>query len=141
MLIAPHITLVYPFDSAAAMSALHDHVRRVAQRSRAFVASCIGVSMVEDEYVFLNIVAGADELARMHRALYRDELQAFAPARYVPHITLARTTDRTLLERAFESASAKNFDFTVVVSSISVYWIDPDLPRRAVFEVALADAR
>jgi 2'-5' RNA ligase len=140
-LIAPHITLVYPFDSPAPMTVLRDHVGRVARRFRTFVASCAGISVVEGEYVFLNVVAGAEELVRIHRALYRGELHGFAPSHYNPHITVARTRNRSTLGRAVETASAHNFDFAVEVSSICAYWIDPELPRQPAFEIALGDER
>jgi 2'-5' RNA ligase len=139
-LIAPHITLVYPFESETPMPALSDHAQSVAQNSRAFQISCDGVSVAEEEYLFLDVVAGAEDLARLHRHLYRGGLQQFAPVTYVPHITLARSTDRSLLNRAFRAASARNFNFTAGVSSISAYWIDPDRPRIAAFDVVLSSA-
>ncbi len=120
------------------MSALRSHVTQALRGSESFAVTCVGVSVVEDEYVFLNIAAGAEYVTRIHQRLCSGVLQPFAGATpYLPHVTLARSTDPTLLERALAVAVAQDFNFTAIVRAVSAYWIDPDLPRRPSFEVAL----
>jgi 2'-5' RNA ligase len=80
-LIEPHITLVFPFPTAAvADDELVDHLRSVAQQAPVFEARFSSLDLSWDQWVFLIPDRGREQLVHLHDRLYGGLLQPFLRA-------------------------------------------------------------
>jgi 2'-5' RNA ligase len=135
--IGAHLTLVSPFEDALPDAALEQHVRSVAGLP-AFPVILSEVTAHEDEYLFLNVKQGNDELILLRDNLYRGPL---APHRdrshtFVPHVTVGRVS-RERLPLALDETALLTAAIRARVDTISCYRIEPDGRRPLVFEVVL----
>src|SRR5437879_652549 len=90
--IAPHLTLVFPFEDAMSDSALQEHLRSAVSGLQGFAVSLREITAHDDEYLFLNVKRGNDELIHLHDVLYTQALAAHRVRMhtYVPHVTVGR---------------------------------------------------
>ena len=105
-LIAPHISLVFPFHSRLTLDQLAAHVQKVVRRWPPFPVVMNGSWSAQNEFVGLATQVGRDALAEMHDRLYLGPLNEFLRPEfeYEPHITLARATQLNQFD-AFSSAA------------------------------------
>ena len=105
-LIAPHISLVFPFHSRLTLDQLSAHVQKVVRRWPPFPVVMNGSWSAQNEFVGLATQVGRDALAEMHDRLYLGPLNEFLRPEfeYEPHITLARATQLNQFD-AFSSAA------------------------------------
>jgi len=104
--IAPHVTLVFPFEAADLESdALAHYAAERIQGIGAFELEAALPAVVEEGYVYLRIQSGGSQLRRMHERLYAGELRSFlrTDVDYEPHITIGRYADEAA---AFEARKA-----------------------------------
>ncbi len=97
--ISPHVTLVFPFESAdIATDALALHVKKSIGIMRAFTLEVSLPAVIEDECVYLKVTEGAEHVRRLHDALYVDLLHPFlrTDLHYAPHITIGRYNEKTV---------------------------------------------
>lgn len=122
--IAAHVTLVFPFDTAISIDTLQSHVELVASRTPAFQAGVRASARIDREYLFLDISNGADAFIELHDRLYHGLLRAHRSRThlYQPHITIGRSTNAARLGNAVAEAKASlpptigaSFDHVAVV--------------------------
>jgi len=136
-LVPPHLTLVFPFEDTLSDAALDEHVLGVVARQRSFAVTLQGITAHEDEYLFLNVKRGNDELIQLHDALYRGVLAAHRSRRrtFVPHVTIGRVA-RHELEGALAATAELASEIHATVESVSMLCVEADQVRQ-VFESAL----
>jgi 2'-5' RNA ligase len=90
VLIAPHITLVFPFQETIDRSALVSHLETIAQSSVPFDVRMQGLLCSADDHLFLVAGIGSAGLVDLHDRLYTGRLAAHLEQgyRFVPHITI-----------------------------------------------------
>jgi 2'-5' RNA ligase len=136
--IAPHFTLVFPFDDGMSDDALEQHLRTVAAGARAFPVLLRGITAHEGEYLFLNVKQGNDAILALHDALYRGPLAAhhLRTNTFVPHITVGRLAPLAL-SAALDATASLTSAIHARVEGLSVYAIEPDGMRRVLADVPL----
>lgn len=126
-LVAPHITLVFPFGSELTNEELNLYLKECLRDIKPFKIELEGFSKQEDRYgnyLFLNVVQGMDAIKNIHNMLYKDKLKQFdAGYDYVPHMTVGKLSSIELLDKAFDDVNKCNDKFTTEVKKISVEMI------------------
>ena len=114
-LIEPHITLAFPFNDSMSNSELIDKLRIILKKYSPFSVTFKGVSLSDDNYIFLNCVNGSEEIIKMHDDIYSNIIPNHFNAciKYIPHITLGQAESITDL---------KDFDyeFSTIIDTVSI---------------------
>jgi len=128
--VAPHLTLVFPFRDVLDDDALADHVTGAVSGQRPFPIVLAGVTAHEDQYLFLNVKRGNDELIALHDALYAGPLARHLSRRhtFVPHLTVGRVP-RERLDAALDEMASLEAPLSAIVDALSIYRVDPDGTR------------
>lgn len=88
-LIAPHVTVVFPFESDLTTEALIEHMQSVIHTSP-FEMVLSKVEAVE-QYLFLMVQKGNDEIRSLYDALHTGILSDLETRKdYLPHVTIGR---------------------------------------------------
>ena len=125
--IAPHITLVFPFESELSTQEIGDHVRRAIEGVKRFPVQLSSVTGdFRDGYLFLNVKRGNDAIIDLHDKLYRGVLEQylFRKVTYCPHVTVGRLEQPTEFDQALEELAGFSEQFKVEIDRISVESID-----------------
>lgn len=126
-LVRPHITLVFPFESQMSNEELAKILDRRLQEINPFKLILAGISKQIDtfgNYLFLDVLQGAEELSRIHQILYDNEFKKFdIGLKYVPHMTIGNLLTAELLEEAFENIKMADAVFGTTVKKVSVEMI------------------
>lgn len=125
--IPPHITIVSPV-SEISDSQLLEHAEESAKKIKPFSIHLKGLTKTFDDYLFLLVKEGNEEIVHLHDKLYSGILTSHIPTDYPfhPHITLGyfRKNDNTfndvLYAKAYEEAQGLNFDITCDFDSVSI---------------------
>lgn len=118
--IPPHVTLVFPFESAMADAALVAHVRQVTESAAPFSIVLGAAERQAPDYVWLPVVGGAARIQDLHEDLYTGPLAEFRrrDCAYRPHLTIGRVDcgrDEVLREaRAIVLPAAITIDRVVI---------------------------
>lgn len=127
VLVLPHITLVFPFDSELTDEELNLHLKECLNNVRPFKIELEGFSKQKSKYgnyLFLNVVKGMDVIINIHDRLYKGKLKQYdAGYGYVPHMTVGKVSSMELLDKAFDDVNKCNDKFSTVVKKISVEMI------------------
>jgi len=136
--IAPHLTLVFPFEDTMSDLALEQHLRNVVTDLPRFPVTLREITAHENEYLFLNVKRGNDALIHLHDALYTGALAAHRVRMhtFVPHVTVGRLLPEDL-PAALDATADVTSAIHANVDTISVYRIEPDGMRPALFELPL----
>jgi 2'-5' RNA ligase len=118
--IEPHITLVFPFDSEIPTLELRTHIRQAAKGLTSFPIQLQGITGSEDEYLFLNVQQGKDQLTTLHDRLYTGILaQYLLPTQpYIPHLTVGRLGNVPAFTKALEEAQKMTSLFQTILKEI-----------------------
>ncbi len=125
--IAPHITLVFPFESALSTEELREHIARALQGVKRFPVQLSGITGDSREgYLFLNVKRGNDSIIDLHDRLYQGALEPFLfrKVTYCPHITVGRLEQQTEFDQALEQLAGLSDQFEVEIDRVSVENID-----------------
>ena len=135
--IAPHITLVFPFESTLSTPQLQAHIRQAIQGTRAFPVQLHGISGSEGEYLFLNVKRGNDELIELHDRLYSGILSEHLRVEqtFIPHLTVGRLNEPAAFLAGVKTAQKMNAVFQTIIEEITVYRIDDKNPIEAVIRL------
>ncbi|HEY7022028.1 MAG TPA: 2'-5' RNA ligase family protein [Ktedonobacterales bacterium] len=141
--IAPHITLVFPFTSAIATESLAGHMRRAARDLAPFEVTLREVTGHVEEYLFLNVKRGADELVALHDRLYSGILTRYlAPDHtFTPHLTVGRLDSAERFVLALVDARRMTVQFTIRVEEIVAYRIGEEGSRAIDCQVVLGQKK
>lgn len=137
--IAPHITLVFPFKSEISSSALHQHIKIRLNKFKPFKISLQGISQVQENYLFLNVVDGREQIVKIHNLIYSGILKQFLSKRhhYQPHITVGRFDNSSVIETAMDRLKSFDYKFKTEVNKISTEIILDDFSSTIDFEIVL----
>lgn len=73
-MIEPHITLIFPFSDSMADELLIERVRKVVKNITKFNVRFKGISLSNDNYIFLNCIEGKDKIMQLHDSIYQEVL-------------------------------------------------------------------
>ena len=136
--IAPHITLVFPFESELSTQEIGDHVRRAIEGVKRFSVQLSSVTGdFRDGYLFLNVKRGNDSIIDLHDKLYRGVLEQylFRKMTYCPHITVGRLEQQTKFDQALEELAGFSEQFEAEIDRVYVENIDSH--ERSTIELVL----
>jgi 2'-5' RNA ligase len=125
--IAPHITLVFPFESALSTEELRTHLHTALAGVKKFNVRLSGVTGdVRDGYLFLNVKQGNDEIIDLHDRLYSGALGSFLYRKvtYCPHVTVGRIEQQDAFDLALEELAGFRECFEAEIDKIYVENID-----------------
>ncbi|WLR42197.1 2'-5' RNA ligase family protein [Bacillus carboniphilus] len=115
--VAPHITLVFPFESQIQLEILKKHVEGALIKVEPFKACFQGITGSDYSYLFLNVKEGNDRLIELHDRLYSGILSGYhlRTLTYIPHLTVGRLDNNEEFVKAIEQTSdiQETFEFTV----------------------------
>ncbi|MGL5834323.1 MAG: 2'-5' RNA ligase family protein [Waterburya sp.] len=137
--IAPHITLVFPFESEISSKTLRQHIKTSLEGFKPFSLSLRGISHEEGNYLFLNPIKGQEQIIKLHDLLYSGILKRFLSQKhdYKPHITVAHLQDSLATEAAIDKLKTFDHEFTTEVNKITTEIILEDLTSKIDFAVTL----
>ena len=121
--IAPHITLVFPFESALSTEELREHIARALQGVKRFSVQLRGITGdFRDGYLFLNVKRGNDSIIDLHDRLYQGTLEPFLfrKVTHCPHITVGRLEQQTEFDQALEELAGFSEQFEADIDRVSV---------------------
>jgi 2'-5' RNA ligase len=121
--IAPHVTLVFPFDIAVSVDDLAAHVRRTAGMTEPFEMTLGRAESKDNGYVWFPVVKGRMQVLCLHDRLYSGVLGEFRSAAHVyePHMTVAQGS---------ESKVTDALRATQNLNIVSAAWIDRVVVER-----------
>jgi 2'-5' RNA ligase/predicted nucleotidyltransferase len=134
-----HTTLVHPFASRMSCDDLQHHISEAATGFTSFKVELQGITGHQDEYLFLNLLTGNDEVVALREKLYQGELSEHRDRSrtFIPHVTVGRLSERHQFLQALRSTSAFTQLATVLVEEIVAYRIDADGRRVVVARARL----
>lgn len=125
--IAPHITIVFPFDSDMSTEDLKVHlhnelkgIKKFNVQLRAFTGD------FRDGYLFLNVKKGNDNIIELHDRLYSGILDSFLFRKitYCPHLTVGRLDQQIEFDIALDELSHYDEVFETLIDKIYIENID-----------------
>ena len=123
-LISPHITLVFPFVSRYKEKDVKELVKEKSKAFSPFRLSMQGIVKYQEngeQYLFLQVKEGAEEIRRLHDSLYQGMLAAFKKdIPYVPHMTVGKLSSSEELDTAWEQVKDMNVVFQTEIKHITV---------------------
>lgn len=124
--IAPHITLVFPFQSEFVKDELIEHIENQLKEVTPFQIIAKGITGASDGYVFLDIKKGNDNIIEIHDKLYTGILKPFHNRYipYVPHITVGKLEDEKCHKAVVEELSDFDVEFRTVIEGFTIEVID-----------------
>jgi len=125
--IAPHITLVFPFESDMTTQEIGEHVRQAIKGVPRFPVCLGGLSGDQPEgYLFLRVKQGNDEIIDLHDRLYSGALQPhlYRGILYCPHVTVGKVVGSDAFEDALAELDEITTMFECEISRVFVENID-----------------
>ncbi|UVI27606.1 2'-5' RNA ligase family protein [Paenibacillus spongiae] len=125
-LIPPHLTLVFPFESEMPSTTLKRHVKDALTGLSPFTIRLKGITGTQDNYLFLNVKKGNDQIIELHDRLYAGVLRNYLSLRhvYIPHITVGRLHDDTELQAALIDTRSMETSFETQVNQVAAEIIE-----------------
>lgn len=125
--IAPHITLVFPFESEQSTDELQEHLvhsLKGLQRFRILLSGVTGD--FREGYLFLNVKRGNDDIIDLHDRLYSGVLEPFLlrKATFCPHITVGRLEQQTEFDQALNELADFSESFEAEIDRVYIESID-----------------
>lgn len=140
--IDPHITLVFPFETTIAQADLLAHMQQAVGSVVSFEVELRGVTGQENEWLFLNVKKGNDQIIALHDALYSGPLAPYYQPRYTytPHLTVGHLTPGESFETALRDAVSLTDTFQATIREITAYRISSDGARGERYHAPLSAA-
>lgn len=114
-LIAPHITLAFPFSDNMSNEELIAKLSDLLKNYEPFSIIFKGISLSDDNYIFLNCVKGQQEIIQLHDEIYKKILPTHFKkhTKYIPHITLGQSNN-------IEEFCKFTYEFETNVDEVSI---------------------
>lgn len=125
--IAPHITIVFPFDSDISTEDLKLHFNKVLKGIKKFNVKLKDFTGdFRDGYLFLNVKKGNDNIIELHDKLYSEILESFLfrKVTYCPHLTVGRLHQQIEFDKAMDELGCYGESFETVIDKIYIENID-----------------
>lgn len=134
--IRPHITLVFPFESPLAHGEVQRHIETCTEDISPFELSLSDISFTGEEWIWLEVKEGKDEIHQLHNRLYSGPLEEFKhPAiPYIPHLTLGRSE---LSKSEILNDWNPQFDLTSKIDTVFLEEIGEDENSRIISRTKL----
>ncbi|GGI11574.1 2'-5' RNA ligase family protein [Gottfriedia solisilvae] len=138
-LILPHISLVFPFTSSIVKEDLMKHIKEAVTDVSPFELTLKGITGNNNQYLFLNVKKGNDELIELHDRLYTGILKDFLNRNvsYVPHMTVGRINKKEQFEKVIDETKDFNYIFNTRISELTVEIIEEDEGSKIEFKIEL----
>jgi 2'-5' RNA ligase len=125
--IAPHITVVFPFESDLTADELKSYIYealRGVKKFRVILKNITGD--FHDGYLFLNVKRGNDRIVELHDMLYSGILQRYLYRKvtYCPHLTVGKLNDAAEFDKAIQELDSFVESFETVADKVYVENID-----------------
>lgn len=119
--INPHITLLFPFERDIPTNVLKEHMHEVLKNIKPFNLKLKGITGTMDNYIFLNVKKGKDEIIEIHDKLYTGILEKYLyrGLTYIPHITIGHLNDNDRLKKVIDEVTSISDEFKMTVEEIS----------------------
>ena len=137
--IAPHITLVFPFESGISSKVLYRHIKNSLQGIEAFSLGMQGISHEAENYLFLNLIKGQEDIIKIHDLLYSGTLARFLSKKYIyqPHLTVGHLPDSDAAKTAMKELKHFDYKFETKIDKVTTEMILEDLSSKVYFEIKL----
>lgn len=114
-LIAPHITLAFPFLDDISNEELIKNLSNLLMNYKSFSITFKGISLSPDNYIFLNCTKGNQEIIQLHDEIYKQIIPNHykKSIKYIPHITLGQSNN-------IKELDSFDYEFKTVVDEISI---------------------
>ena len=138
--IAPHISIVFPFESNISTIKLKEHFNKALYGIKRFNVKLKDITGdFRDGYLFLNVKKGNDQIIELHDKLYSGILQSFLykSITYCPHLTVGRVEEQIEIDDVVNLLSRFNENFETVIDKVFVESIDINEKSNIEFLFAL----
>jgi len=125
--IAPHITVVFPFDSEISTEELSVQFKQALKGVKKFQVQLSGFTGdFRDGYLFLNVKWGNDSIIELHDKLYSGILESFLFRKitYCPHLTVGRLQQSAEFDKAMDELACYGESFEAITDKIYVENLD-----------------
>lgn len=114
-LIAPHITIAFPFSDNISNDELIIKLTKLLENFKPFIIVFKELSLSKDNYIFLNCIQGKREIMQLHDKIYEQILPSHFKnsIKYIPHITLGKANN-------IQEFDSFDYEFKTVVDEISI---------------------
>ena len=140
-LIAPHLTLVFPFEWDIGDEALARLLDARLTGFSPFDLELCGVGRSVDRFgnfLYWNVAKGVESLVQLHDELAAHEFRPFDSGfPYHPHLTLGKLPDADALNRAYEEVRGLNLHSFTRIHRISAEKIGPHGESTVFYEKEL----
>ncbi|KQU13696.1 2'-5' RNA ligase [Bacillus sp. Leaf13] len=138
-LVPPHITLVFPFESEISSSRLKQHIKNVLSGVNPFTVKLKGITGSLNNYLFLNVKKGNDNIIELHDRLYSGPLFEFMSRQhtYSPHLTVGRLKNDIELLNALNDTISFVENFETIINEITSVIIESNGDSTIEFKVTL----
>jgi 2'-5' RNA ligase len=117
-----HITVAFPFDWTGPVSGLADALQPILTACPSFTVELSTPTVWEDEYLFLLLGEGREQVSQLHESIYRQVLRGVPrPTRFVPHMTVGRHADKEALGVGVTEAAEMGLPLIGRAVSLTVY--------------------
>ncbi len=126
-LIEPHITLVFPLLQSIDEDTLSLHIKSILITWKPFPIHLKGLQKSWDEYLFLMVQEGKEDVIKLHNELYTGILAEYCRENppFVPHLTLGVfSKNRLQYPQALEEAQELDLDYRCMVDKLSLLKIN-----------------
>lgn len=117
-LVALHITLAFPFEDEMSNEELISKLSELLKDYAPFQVTFKGVSITDDNYIFLNCIEGAETIYKLNNEIYEKIIPTHfkKEIKYIPHITLGQADN-------IEEFKDFDYQFTTIVDEVSIEFI------------------
>lgn len=125
--IAAHLTLVFPFVHEGVPHDLGAHIEQAMDGLGSIVLTLSEVTVVDSEYVFLEVGAAREQIVELHERLYSGNLARHRSREHVyrPHVTIARSADAIVRARAVARAHEEiGLPVAATIRDVAMFRID-----------------
>jgi 2'-5' RNA ligase len=130
--IGPHVTLMFPVPESVGEDKLVRHLENVLGGWRSFPIRLRGLEKSWDDYLFLLIQEGGENVVRLHDAIYTGVLSGHRneEVTFVPHLTLGVfSKDAGAYALALEEARRLDLDYRCVVDKLHLVKVNDERSR------------
>ncbi|MBY0597620.1 2'-5' RNA ligase family protein [Bacillus bingmayongensis] len=138
-LIQPHITLVFPFESAISNDELRAHIARKLEEVHPIEIELIDCISHEGNYLFLRVEKGTEQIRKLHDELYKGPLAEFlrSDIPYIPHVTVGRKENEKLAMKIAEKMPKLSMRLQCIIEKLTVERIGEGGKSIIEFEIQL----
>ncbi|WP_203996484.1 2'-5' RNA ligase family protein [Virgisporangium aurantiacum] len=136
-----HITVAFPFEWSGPLPSLATAIQPVLAACAPFALDLPALTIWEDEYLFLLVDEGREQVCWLHESIYGLALDGVQrPSHFVPHMTVGRCAEKAALQAGIRETAAMNLPLVGRALSLTVYRRDEDGRRVRELHMPLGPA-